>query len=359
MMQSKQAVFVWALASAACCLLAGASLTAQDKKPIEFAPGVLTTIAPEPHVEETFSGPVPLVEVPIVLDSIEYAPQLHPKSATAYERAKAVTLRRTIWNLEFSFKPMRMIYVDIPQPSGKMQRKLVWYMVYRVRNLGGHLKPVEVVETIDKASEPATQHITYKTEPTDEVELFGKATTSLRFFPHFVLASSEYDKEYLDRVIPAALEPIKAREFPGREVELHNSLTISEVPLLKSDDANDNSVWGVVTWIDVDPKIDYYLVYVQGLTNAYQFADPMGAFKKGDAPGTGREFLKKTLQLNFWRPGDTVDPHEEEIRYGCRIDPDEAEQKAILEEFGIDKPVDYVWRYRSTKPVAAPRPAER
>lgn len=310
-------------------------------------------------MEETFSGPVPLVEVPIELESIEYAPQLHPKSATAYERAKAVTLRRTIWNLEFSFKPMRMIYVDIPQPSGKMQRKLVWYMVYRVRNLGGHLKPVEVVETIDKASEPATQHITFKTEPTDEVELFGKTTTSLRFFPHFVLASTEYDKEYLDRVIPAALAPIKAREFPGREVQLHNSLTISEVPLLKSDDMNDNSVWGVVTWIDVDPKIDYYLVYVQGLTNAYQFEDPMGAFKKGDAPGTGRKFLKKTLQLNFWRPGDTVDPHEEEIRYGCRIDPDEADQKAILAEFGIDKPVDYIWRYRATTPVAAPRPAER
>jgi hypothetical protein len=359
MMQSKQAVFGLALAGAACCWLVSGRALAQDKKPIEFAPGVLTTIAPAPHVEETFSGPVPLVEVPIELESIEYAPQLHPKSATAYERAKAVTLRRTVWNLEFSFKPMRMIYVDIPQPSGKMQRKLVWYMVYRVRNLGGHLKPVEVVETIDKASEPATQHITFKTEPTDEVELFGKTTTSLRFFPHFVLASTEYDKEYLDRVIPAALAPIKAREFPGREVQLHNSLTISEVPLLKSDDMNDNSVWGVVTWIDVDPKIDYYLVYVQGLTNAYQFEDPMGAFKKGDAPGTGRKFLKKTLQLNFWRPGDTVDPHEEEIRYGCRIDPDEADQKAILAEFGIDKPVDYIWRYRATTPVAAPRPAER
>ena len=36
---------------------------------------------------------------------------------------------------------MRMVYVDIPQPNGKMQRKLVWYMVYRVRNLGGHIKP--------------------------------------------------------------------------------------------------------------------------------------------------------------------------------------------------------------------------
>ena len=65
-----------------------------------------------------------------------------------------------------------------------------------------------------------------------------------------------------------------------------------------------------------------------------------------DAPGTGRKFTRKTLQLNFWRPGDTVDPHEEEIRYGCRIDPDEAEQKVIFSEYGIDKPLDYIWLYR-------------
>jgi hypothetical protein len=85
---------------------------------------------------------------------------------------------------------------------------------------------------------------------------------------------------------------------------------------------------------------------VQGLTNAYQFEDPAGAFKKGDAPGTGRQFTRKTLQLNFWRPGDTVDPHEEEIRFGTRIDPDPADQAKILAEFGIDKPIDYRWLYR-------------
>ena len=69
---------------------------------------------------------------------------------------------------------------------------------------------------------------------TDEVEMFGKPTTELRFFPHFVLQSTEYEKEYLDRVIPAALAPIREREFPGpAEVELHNSLTISEVPIGK------------------------------------------------------------------------------------------------------------------------------
>ena len=32
-----------------------------------------------------------------------------------------------------------MIDVDLPQPSGKMQRKRLWYMVYRVTNRGNYL----------------------------------------------------------------------------------------------------------------------------------------------------------------------------------------------------------------------------
>ena len=330
--------------------VASAQEATQAPQPIEFAPGILTTIQPAPENEEMFSGPRPLVEVPIAIEGLEYEPKLNPKAATVFERAKAMTLRRTIWNLEFSFKPLRMIYVDIPQPSGKMQRKLVWYMVYRVRNLGGHIKPKPEVATVDResAGEADLVHTTFEAEKTNEVELFGRTTTDLRFFPHFVLASSEYKKEYLDRVIPAALAPIREREFPGREVDLKNSLTIAEVPLGVSDPAMnvDHSEWGVVTWVDVDPRIDYYLVYVQGLTNAYQFVDPDGGFKKGDQPGSARKFTKKTLQLNFWRPGDTVDPHEEEIRYGCRIDSDPVEQQEIFAQFGIDKPLDYVWLYR-------------
>lgn len=325
--------------------LGGRAALAQAPQPIEFAPGVLTTIAPEPQNEEMFSGPLPLVEVPIAIEGLEYDPKLNAKAATVFERAKLVTLRRTIWNLEFSFKPLRLIYVDIPQPSGRMQRKLVWYMVYRVRNPGGHIRPKEIVDTVERtsASEPPIENTTYEAEKTNEVEVFGRTTTTLRFFPHFVLASSEYKTEYLDRVIPAALEPIKAREFPDRDVDLKNSLTISDVAL---DAGTGQEAWGVATWVDIDPRIDYYRVYVQGLTNAYRFDDTAGGFKKGDAPGTGRKFTKKTLQLNFWRAGDTIDPNEEEIRYGARIDSDPAEQERILAEYGIDKPLDYVWVYR-------------
>src|SRR5262245_401311 len=110
-----------------------------------FAPGVLTTIPPDPQAEEMFSGPRPLVELPIAIKDLKYDPKLSSASSTAFERSQNAVLRRTIWNLEFSFKPMRMIYVDVPHAGGRMQRKLVWYMVYRVRNLGNHMKPKGLV----------------------------------------------------------------------------------------------------------------------------------------------------------------------------------------------------------------------
>jgi hypothetical protein len=335
----------------AAALTAGPALAQRQVPPRSFAPGVLTTIPPAPEAQEMFSGPLPLAEVPIALEGLDYDPKLSSKSETAVERSRAVILRRAIWNLEFSFKPMRMIYVDVPQSSGRLQRKLVWYMVYRVRNLGHHLQPkgsdAEIVKLV-QPSTPDTKELYEKFKDfTNEVEIFGRKGTALRFFPHFVLASTEYQKEYLDRVIPAAIGPIKAREFPGRtDQKLYDSLSISEVPIEISDDNNDRSLWGVVTWADIDPRIDFFLVYVQGLTNAYQFQDPPGAYKKGDAPGTGRKILHKTLQLNFWRPGDTVDPNEQEIRFGCRVDPDPAEQQKVLQQYGLEKPVDYLWIYR-------------
>ena len=289
---------------------------------------MLTTIDPAPQNEEMFTGPRPLAEVPIAIEGLEYDPKLNPKAATVFERAKNVTLRRTIWNLEFTFKPLRMIYVDVPQPSGKMQRKLVWYMVYRVRNLGGHMKPKPVVETIDRESAcRATDlvHTTYEAEKTDEVELFGRTTNELRFFPHFVLASSEYQEgvsRSRDSRGPGADSPARVSGRRSRAAQLADDQRACRLPV--SDPANniDHSVWGVVTWVDVDPRIDYYKVYRAGADQRLSSSRIRGAYKKGDAPGTGRKFTKKTLQLNFWRPGDTIDPHEEEIRYGCRIDAD-------------------------------------
>ena len=102
------------------------------------------------------------------------------------------------------------------------------------------------------------------------------------------------------------MEPIQQRELPRGE--LLNSVEMAKQDLHVEAGRTQRGVWGVAMWEDVDPQIDFFSVYVGGLTNAYQWTDPPGAFKLGDRPGKGRKFTRKTLQLNFWRPGDDIGP---------------------------------------------------
>ncbi len=267
-------------------------------------PGVEVTIPPDRQEEETFATH-DIIEILQGIPGLEWKPKLSPDTQTLREMATATVFRRDIWCLELTFKPVRMIWVDVPQASGKMQRKLIWYMVYHVKNTGKHLKP--------------TRHDdgTYTMQTVDR---------ELRFFPQFVLEAQEYSKAYLDRVIPVAVLAIQQREDPNRR--LFNSVEISSKPLAVSTDLVDKSVWGVATWEDVEPRTDFFSVFVQGLTNAYQWVDPPQGFKPGDPPGKDRALLQKTLQLNFWRPGDEYVEDQRVIR------------------FGIPGKVDYQWVYR-------------
>ena len=90
-----------------------------------------------------------------------------------FDWAKDVPFRRDVWYLEFKFKPVRMIWVDVPQASGKMRRELIWYMVYSVTNPGKALHPAEDTDG------------TYKIVPVDK---------PIRFIPQFLLDSPEVGK---------------------------------------------------------------------------------------------------------------------------------------------------------------------
>jgi len=294
----------------------------------QFAPGVLTLIPPDPQYEETYSGPMELLEIVKGLPQLEWNPNYTAKSRTIFARAKLVTLRRTIWNLEFAFKPLRMLEVDVPQPSGKMQRKRIWYMVYRVRYSGNDLQPDPVKDKFG--------HTMYGAKAVAHENRF--------FFPQLILESLDFSKSYQDRIIPAAKELIAKRELRGQQ--LLNSVEISQTPIPLSTADVPNDVWGVATWEDVDPRIDFFSVLVKGLTNAYKPVNLPNSFKPGDPPGSGRQLLAKTLRLNFWRPGDTVHEHEEEIRFGVPVDADPARQARILKKFGLKQRVDYLWVYR-------------
>jgi hypothetical protein len=307
-----------------CALVATAfapALTAAPPQERPLAPGVLTTIPPSFSPDDTVSTH-DLLEIR-ANHALQWKPEYLATSDTLYGMADKTKFRRDVYCLEFSFKPMRMIEVDVTLGSGANVRKLVWYMVYRVRNTGQILKPVEGKDGV------------YSTELT--------AGGPIRFVPQFVLEAQDrlptgqrVSKAYLDRVIPAAVAAISRRETPGHM--LLNSVDISKQPLPVSADRIDHSVWGVATWVDVDPRIDFLSVYVGGLTNAYRWTDTPNAFKPGDPPGKGRLFARKVLQINFWRPGDEIDPTEREFRYGVPLD------KADL--YNVPDGVAYRWIYR-------------
>ncbi len=299
-------------------IVAGAQ--SSETKPREFAPGVETFIPIEINPDETTSVHN-LIEIRSQRN-LNWRPKLVPQSDTLYSRAKDVRFRRDIWNLDFAFKPLRMIHVDLPTASGQIERTLVWYLVYRLDNQSGAVSPVEQEDGF--------------------VEIETSPPEPIRFLPHFVLEGHEVDaageklyRAYLDRVIPAAVEPIRRRELPGRQLLTSTQIAQQPIPVGSADD--EKTIWGVAMWTDVDPEVDFFSVFIRGLTNAYRWEDAR-SFKPTDLPGQGRRFTRKTLQLNFWRPGDRFLEHESEVRFGA------APGKEGL--YGVAPGVAYQWVYR-------------
>jgi len=310
--------------------VAGWPLFGQQKEPPaatqpyrNLAPGVLQSVDPARQVDESFSRH-DLVELLAV-----------ERADVKFDWARDVAFRHDVWTLEFKFKPVRMVWVDIPQPSGNMQRKLIRYMVYSVTNKPIQEKTIDEKALDDENAESLPQfgwlHPVRSADGTYQIQFLNQP---IRFVPQFLLEGHEsvredtgFNKVYLDRVIPIAARQIAQREDPNRR--FFNSVEISQGRI-----AVGKTAWGVATWEDVDPQIDRFSVYVKGLTNAYKWTDDPGKYRK-DAPlDSYRRLLVKTLKLNFWRPGDEFREHEEEIRYG------------------VPGGVDYEWVYLVEKGVS-------
>jgi hypothetical protein len=310
------------------CVASVLPLQAQEDESVRLsspyrrlAPGVETSIPASVDAEEIVIRH-PMSDLLVNAD-LQWVPNFAPESRTLYGMAQSAEFYREVWGLQFTFKPLRMIEVDVPQPSGRLQRKLIWYMVYRVTNTGQRLKPVEAEEGVIKA------------EPAD-----GQP---VQFFPHLVLETHDRDgqgervyKAYLDRIIPVAVAEIQRREDPNRELLTSAEMAGREIPV--STGPVERSVWGVAMWEDVDPNIDFFSIYVDGLSNASKWWDPPGAVQAGNPPLAGRRAFRKTLQLNFWRPGDEIDQHEEELRFGVPV--------GMADLYGSEEGVAYQWVYR-------------
>jgi hypothetical protein len=274
------------LAGMAVLLVWDTPVPAQDAAPAKASPPA--PVAPRyrklaPGVEQVIPAEKgaggKMIEIVSRHDLIELLasdPQFAERPGTEGKSpAKNAAMVQKVWTLKFAFKPIRFIQVDVPDADGRLQPTLVWYLLFHVEN------------------------------PFDE---------PVKFIPTFNLQNRESGRIFPDQLIPIAIPYIQRREDPHRK--LLNTIEIEgEIPA-------GHEVWGVATWAGMDPSMDRFSVFVRGLSNSYQWVDPPGAFKPGDPPGTGRKLTLKTLQLNFWRPGDALYEHEAEIRYGIPGDVD-------------------------------------
>jgi len=283
----------------------------------KLAPDALVVIPPSAEPGETFQGPVDLPFV-VTNPELQWTPSYLAENETLLEMGKQIVFRGPVRAFEFAFKPVRMIELDIATRSG-VQRKLVWYMIYRIRDVGAELVPE------DQPDYPLP------TIPGND-----------KFFPTFTLEAKGLDIVYLDQVIPSAIPAIAARERVAKSAnsselaELYDSIRIQTLKIEKTTETSDNSLWGIATWTDIDPRTDFFSVEVRGLTNAQELE------LQGDEIVT----RQKTLVLHFSRPGDAVREQEDRIRFGIPALADTLRQQHVLSRFGVQERLDYMWIYR-------------
>lgn len=283
-----------------------------------LAPGVLTTVGPNIGINEGVVYPRPFSG----LNINKYSANFTPDSKTLQGQMDGRLVYRDVWQLEFAFKPLRHIEVSLPLAGGQSQITDVWYMVYRVRNLNQHLSfPRD--ETTGEA----------KFNLQTPIDQLDSSTLPGRFFPSFLLegwvedAAGNYSlKAYRDKILPAAVAQIAQEErMVGR---LMDGFEIAREMLAPATDQSEGT-WGVATWIDIDPRINFATVSVQGLSNAFRTDQDENAEQK--------MHQIKTLQINFWRPGD-AQVNGDRFRLGIRFDDDLTRQVDVLKKYRLPGP---------------------
>jgi hypothetical protein len=225
-----------------------------------------------------------------------------------FDFAKDVSFPHQVWMLDIKYKPVRMIWADIPGTDGHMLRKQIWYIVYQVTNQGKAYQPVEKDDELNKLDVSGKL---YKLETVDKPVRFTPVFT-LETHNMLVKEKPGFSKAKVEQYIPIVLPAIRDREDRNRELLTSQEMSEHEIRV-------GETVWGVATWQDVDPNNVWFSVYIEGLTNAYKWNDDpakYAAFKAGTSKTPFREISTKVLKLNFWRPGDEFEVKETQVRTG-------------------------------------------
>ena len=287
-----------------------------------LAAGVLHVIPPSLDARDTVSLPGPMPEV----TAPQYTPKLRSSKETLHGLSQRVVFFREVWGYEFAFTGLRQTTLNVPTANGSVPQN-VWYMVYRVRNLGNSLSFEEVKKDPDFA---------FLTK-----DLRRDVSIDQRnFLPRFSLEGWVYDDiakkysyvTYRDQIDPNAAAEIQRLEDPN--VPLLDAVEFSTATLRPIPAQDNTGVWGVAIWTGVNPKIDFVSVFASGFTNAFRI----------DRDGDNIDTVHKTLQLNFWRPGDAINESQDDIDFGIPLVDDPQRQVLITRRYNLPGPVIRIYR---------------
>lgn len=190
-----------------------------------------------------------------------------------------------LWVYETHFKKMRMLRLKTADPkTGKEQEKLYWYLVFKVinRDLGRpqDQSDTQPVNTLD--DQPAEM-----------------------FLPEILLVTNDEGgpRQYPDVIRPAVQDEIARRE----QLELKNPVQlVSNILPVSAEGERETAQYGVAIWENVDSRTDFFSVFFTGFSNGYRI---------GQSPDGKSVRFRKTIQQEFWRPGDELDENESEMRF--------------------------------------------
>lgn len=227
--------------------------------------------------------------------SVRYGEYTLPAIASGEELSRQPEL----WIMEVHFRPLRQILVDLTDPvTGKKSPRYVWYLPYRAinRKLANRAVANAPVNELDAPVIPP------------------------QFIPVFTIMTTddpEPYKVYPDQVLPEAIAAINQREKTSYKSTVS---VIRDLPPATAPGAPDQVViQGVATWVGLDPKADFYTVFLTGFSNG---------FVKGTGPGGAEVIQWKTIRMKYWRPGDELYQREPEIQ----LDLDDRKQQLRAEQ---------------------------
>ena len=298
------------------------------REPRPLAPGVLKVVPAELDVRDTYTLPMELPD----LAAENYLGNFVSASQTLFGQTQNVILFRDAWQIEFATTGLRQVKLRFARPDGSTLDRHYWYMVYRIRDMGKSLSYKDV------AAEGAIEYI--KKELEIDLAKTDRSIGPQKFLSRFTLEGWAQNlegvhelKTWNDIYSPEVTKQIQRLEDPN--VKLYNQQEMSELKIPLSENEASPGIWSVAIWEDVDPSINFVSVFVNGLTNAWRI-DP----DSRDAKSISEiKQLKKTLQMNFWRPGDSVLQERDMVQYGIPLVDGSNEQIEICRRYRLPGPV--------------------